>query len=370
MPLASPLSAISLFSGAGGMDVGFSNAGILPVFANELDEAASTTYAMNHGSLIKQGDILDHLDGLSRFKGTDVVFGGPPCQGFSVAGKMDPNDIRSDLIRTFFDVVDLVQPMAFVCENVKALAVLTRWSSVREELISRSSKQYNTSLIILNSSDFGVPQNRERMFLVGVKKGYSVSTSSQLYNSLTNNLKKYHTSPPTVGEVIKSLGTAGSEGNQRICNAKITFAKNPVLRKSPYAGMLFNGAGRPLNPLGRSSTLPASMGGNKTPIVDEENIFQGKASYVEEYHNHLIKGGTPRTGLAPSRLRRLTIDECLAIQTFPKGYILAGSQSSAYKQIGNAVPCLMAEAVAAALRDVLSMSDQQTEELALKLATL
>jgi len=350
---AKTLSAVSLFSGAGGMDVGFVNAGIRPIFANELDSSACKTYAANHGDLIQPGSILDHFDDLHRFKGVDVVFGGPPCQGFSVAGKMDPNDIRSGLIRTFFDAVDLIQPEAFVCENVKALAALSRWQDIRNELTTRASKNYHVALILLNSSDFGVPQNRERMFLIGVRKGHPVQSDLQLQQALSESLQKHHKPAPTVGELIRTLGPAGSPANQRVCKAKITFASNPVLRKSPYAGMLFNGAGRPLNSFGRSSTLPASMGGNKTPIVDEECIFQGAKNYVEEYHQHLMNGGTPRKGEAPERLRRLTIDECLAIQTFPVDYILAGSQSSAYKQIGNAVPCLMAEAVAASLREIM-----------------
>lgn len=355
MPIAETLSAISLFSGAGGMDVGFSSAGIRPVFANELDEAASKTYAANHGAHVQQGSILDHFESLHRFCGVDVVFGGPPCQGFSVAGKMDPDDERSGLIRTFFDAVDVVRPHGFVCENVKALAVLTRWSGVRDELMTRSGKDHFSALVVLNSSDYGVPQNRERMFLVGVRKGGAIRSNEHLHQVLLDELSKHKRSAPTVAELIRALGPAGSVGNSRICNAKITYAANPVLRKSPYAGMMFNGAGRPLNPYGHSCTLPASMGGNKTPIVDEEYIFNGGLNYIEQYHQHLVEGGLPKKGEAPKRLRRLTVDECLAIQTFPKDYVLVGSQSAAFKQIGNAVPCLMAEAVAASMKAVLEM---------------
>jgi DNA (cytosine-5)-methyltransferase 1 len=118
--------------------------------------------------------------------------------------------------------------------------------------------------------------------------------------------------------------------------------------------MLFNGKGRPLRADGLSSTLPASMGGNKTPIVDEENIYGEKLSWVEEHRQHLIEGGKPYEGIAPSRLRRLTIDECLAIQTFPKDYKLWGRQSSLYRQIGNAVPSKLAEAVALTVMEALN----------------
>lgn len=146
---------------------------------------------------------------------------------------------------------------------------------------------------------------------------------------------------------------AGQPGNSRTCSAKITHASNPIMRKSPYAGMLFNGAGRPLPANGIAPTLPASMGGNKTPIVDEAEIFEGKSSYVEAYHRSLTAAQPPRRGDAPPRLRRLTIDECLAIQTFPSGYILKGSKSAMYRQIGNAVPCQLAQAVATAVRTAI-----------------
>lgn len=103
------------------------------------------------------------------------------------------------------------------------------------------------------------------------------------------------------------------------------------------------------------------MGGNKTPIVDEHVIFEGgNSSFVEEYHAHLMEGGKPYTGEAPSQLRRLTVDECLAIQTFPSDYDLAGAQSAMYRQIGNAVPCKMAEAVATAVKRILDYGCQSS----------
>jgi DNA (cytosine-5)-methyltransferase 1 len=97
------------------------------------------------------------------------------------------------------------------------------------------------------------------------------------------------------------------------------------------------------------------MGGNKTPIIDELELFADAPSFVEEYHVHLLKGGKPYKGSAPTRLRRLTVDECLAIQTFPETYRIAGEQSAMYRQIGNAVPCKLAEAVGKAVNNMLEM---------------
>ncbi len=348
-------SAVSLFSGAGGMDVGFEEAGYDIVLANDIDPAACATYDLNHKIDSICGDLRNHRSEISKYKGVDLVFGGPPCQGFSVAGKMDPDDERSQLIWNYLSKVELLKPSVFVCENVKALAVNNRWSLVRDSLIERSSELgYVTALIVLKASDFGVPQARERMFLVGAKRTRKKVADEMFQLALYSCLEKKKIAPPTISTVIKSLGPAGSKGNDRTCSAIITYAKNPVLRKSPYAGMLFNGAGRPINPNGVALTLPASMGGNKTPIVDEDEIFLGSSSFVERYHADLLGGAKVRSGLAPKRLRRITIDEALAIQTFPATYNLSGSQSAMYRQIGNAVPCDLAKVVAESVNEILS----------------
>lgn len=340
-------TAVSLFSGAGGMDVGFANAGFDVQFANDIDGAACDTYALNHEGHIHHGSLTDPgTDDLIPSSGVDLVFGGPPCQGFSVAGKMDPEDERSRLIHSFFDVVDRVQPKAFVCENVKALAFLNRWAGVRSDLLRRGRKNHRAVIVILNATNFGVPQIRERMFLVGLHKDIFDGSDDDLKEFIEASLEAQHSEPPTVADIVKGLGRAGEKGNERVCAAKITYAKAPILRKSPYAGMLFNGAGRPLPSNRWATTLPASMGGNKTPIIDEAEIFEGEASFIEDYHRHLMAGGKPNSGFAPDRLRRLTVDECLAVQTFPAGYKLAGSRSAQYRQIGNAVPPMLAEAVA------------------------
>lgn len=184
------------------------------------------------------------------------------------------------------------------------------------------------------------------MFLVGLHRDIFDGADGDLQAYIKESLATRKAQPPTVAEIVRTLGRAGTETNPRTCAAKITYARSPIMRKSPYAGMMFNGAGRPLPAQKWATTLPASMGGNKTPIIDEAEIFEGMSSFVEEYHSHLMNGGKPRTGYAPNRLRRLTVDECLAIQTFPAHYQLAGSRSAQYRQIGNAVPPMLAEAVA------------------------
>jgi DNA (cytosine-5)-methyltransferase 1 len=130
---------ISLFSGAGGMDVGFEKAGVEVVLANELDPNACDTYEANHPTnKLLRGDIKEYYSVFAEQEDIDIVFGGPPCQGFSVAGKMDPGDERSKLIWRFLDVVEMVKPRIFIMENVKALGKLEKWKDIRIAFIERT----------------------------------------------------------------------------------------------------------------------------------------------------------------------------------------------------------------------------------------
>ncbi|WP_346966484.1 DNA cytosine methyltransferase [Clostridium perfringens] len=335
---------ISLFTGAGGMDIGFKSAGVNVVWANEIDKDAYNTYKENNlDTTIVHGDIREKIELLNNIKDIDIIFGGPPCQGFSVAGKMNPDDERSTLVWTFLEAVKIVKPRAFVIENVKALATLKKWEPIRQKIIEIASEMgYSCKPYVLNSVDFGIPQKRERVFFIGFKE------KNIDLNDIINNQKKKKKS---VREAIGHLGPAGSKNNPKTCTAVITLAKNPVLRKSPYAGMIFNGIGRPLNLEDASTTLPASMGGNKTPIIDENLLYGDKKNdWVVKYHKALIdKTIEPEYKEAPEILRRLTIKEAALIQTFPEEYKFLGSKTSIYRQIGNAVPCELAEVVAKAV---------------------
>ena len=231
-PMNEPLRAISLFSGAGGMDVGFENAGIKVVFANELVSDAAETYKANHPeSIMVNDDINNVIDSLAEYEGIDIVFGGPPCQGFSVAGKMDPDDERSKLIFTFLDAVGKVKPKAFVMENVKALGELSKWKDVRRRYLKRASDLgYSCHIYVLNATDYGVPQKRERVFFIGIR-GDSYD-EQRLYNLITSNSVK----AAPIRDVLLPLGKAGSEENPRTCVAKINFCArrlcaNPLMRE-------------------------------------------------------------------------------------------------------------------------------------------
>lgn len=334
-------TALSTYSGAGGMDLGFWWAGIRPVWANDFFEDATRTYAASLSDHVHAGDIL--AAPLPAVQ-VDVVIGGPPCQGFSVAGKMDPDDNRSQHVFHFLDVVERYMPRAFVMENVKNLATNEKFELIRERLFERARAMgYHVELMLLNAADYGVPQARERMFLVGcLDRGVAVPSPT------TADARR------SVRDALSALPAVGEAGNDSLCRAKITPAKAPVLRVSPWAGMLFNGAGRPLNLDAPALTLPASMGGNRTPIIDQRQWDEGGESWVETYHRSLMAGADPIVEAdIPAYLRRLTVQEAAALQTFPPSYRWQGPQSAQFKQIGNAVPPALAWHVARAVREAL-----------------
>jgi DNA (cytosine-5)-methyltransferase 1 len=275
------LKAISLFTGAGGMDVGFIENGFDVILANEIEADAVQTYMANHPSVrVIHNDINDCFDEFAKLENQiDLVFGGPPCQGFSIAGKMNPDDERSKLVWSFLKVIEIVKPRVFVMENVKALAVLVKWDDIKRGFIVAARKLgYDCKYIVLNAADYGIPQKRERAFFIGLKDGEIESKAIKVYFDSKKERQV------TVREALAPF-VEGELDNPHTCTAKITYATMPVMRKSPYAGMIFNGMGRPINIDGLANTLPASMGGNKTPIIDEEYLRDSSTTnWIKEYH--------------------------------------------------------------------------------------
>ncbi len=279
-------TAISLFSGAGGMDLGFTRAGFHVLFSNEMDPDAAATYCSNAAYLdadaMHIGDIHDFLPAICKFSGTDLVFGGPPCQGFSVAGKMDPSDAKSELVFTFMNVVESLKPRVFVMENVRALAKLSKWQPVRERLFQQARELgYGCCLLLLNAADYGIPQARERMFFIGA----AGLPSTMVEKLVEDKLSECRRVAPSAGEVLSSLPTYGSDGNPITCTAAIHLAKHPIIRRSPYAGsLLFNGRGRPINLNSVAKTLPAEMGGqshsHRKSGAPRQSICRGLARLV------------------------------------------------------------------------------------------
>lgn len=327
-------TAVSLYCGAGGLDLGFVQAGFDVLWANDADPQAIETYRANIGP---HGVCRDVLDARLPDVRPDVVIGGPPCQGFSVIGRMRADDPRSRHVFHFLDVVRTLEPEAFVMENVKALGANPRWAPLRAELRHRAAALgYATRLVILNAADYGVPQARERMFLLG-RRGATAPAAPPPTTSGR---------PRTVREALELLPRFGQPGNDTVTGARVVPSQNPVMRPTAHKGsLLFNGSGRPLHLDRPAKTLPASMGGNATPIIDQLELDEGLEPWVVAYHRHLLEGGKPHRA-APRRLRRLTVEEAAALQSFPAGFRFHGPRVAQYRQVGNAVPPLLARTVA------------------------
>lgn len=343
-------SVAAFYSGAGGLDLGFERAGFNIVLANDIDPVAIATHKQYGSADVAIAQDVYTLD-LTIASNADVVIGGPPCQGFSVAGKMDPDDPRSLHVWTFLNLVSKIKPRAFVMENVKNLFENKRWTDLRDGLVLAANHLgYSTRLMLLNAADYGVPQSRERMFLVGVLGDVEIPEIQP----------KPGQERVSVREALSILPRYGEPGNDTFCTAKITAAANPIMRKSPYAGMMFNGAGRPLDLERPSTTLPASMGGNRTPII-EQNLLDGDSeSWIREYHAHLWKGGKPIPFEEPvsPHLRRLTVEEAAVLQGFPVGMKFSGGTSAQFRQIGNSVAPPLAEQVASYLKPLIAKADK------------
>jgi DNA (cytosine-5)-methyltransferase 1 len=296
-----------------------------------MDTDARETYAAAHARFLPdvplevfEGDIAKHR--FNRLRGSiSVVAGGPPCQPYSLGGARRGALDDRDGIPHFIRVVGEVQPEAFIMENVPGLATGAQAQVLRRALDSFGELGYRTDWRILHAADYGVSQKRQRLVVVGTRReGFIWPTPTHGQGTPR---------PWMPAKALLSPDVVVGEPN----TAKVTFAKSPDLRPSPWDGHLWNGGGRPINPDGLVPTLLASMGGNKTPWIDGGGI-------VPTYHAELMAGGKPRTGPVPGA-RRITVQEAAMVQGFPADMPWAGPTSSRYRQIGNAVPVLLAEAV-------------------------
>lgn len=314
-------TTLDLFSGAGGLSLGLEAVDIHSALAVEIMPDAVATYrATFPNAEVYSGDIRN-----VEFKcwaGVDVVAGGPPCQPFSIGGlRRGREDVR-DFLPEFVRAVLEVRPRAFIMENVPGLI------SFGPYLRSVLAPLYDLYAIsepqVLNAADYGVPQSRKRLVIVGSAEGAA-----------------FRLPPGRPDDRIPAGAVLTREPRGEPNPSKIVFAKNPDLRPNPYQGHLFNGGGRAIELDRASPTILAAAGGNKTHFLDLEDR-------IPAYHRHLKNGGAPYVGELPGA-RRLTVTESAALQSFPEHMRFLGSRSSQYTQIGNAVPPRLAQAIGSEL---------------------
>ena len=326
------LLSIDLFCGAGGLTLGLERAGFRTVFAVDNDRDACSTYraAFPHVELADRS--VAEID-FSRYKGVDLIAGGPPCQPFSNGGKRRAADDDRDMIPQFVRAINEVRPRAFLMENVAGL-VAPRNETYFRSVLSMFDDDYTIlGPRLVNAADYGVPQKRRRVILMGFLE------------------RPIEFPKPTHGagrrqRHIPAGSVLGTEALGPPNPSKIVYAKTPDLRVSPFAGQLFNGGGRPIDPKAPAPTILASAGGNKTHFLDT-------LSLVPVYHKHLRNGGRPRIGTLEGG-RRITVKESALLQSFPEDMEFHGSRSAQYSQVGNAVPPTLAAVLGTALASSLT----------------
>lgn len=338
---------IDLFAGVGGLSLGFENSGFDVVLANEYDPSIAASYEENHkGTKMICGDItsLDLQKTFSDYAGkVDVIIGGPPCQGFSQKGQRKTiHDERNFLFKYYVKVVELVQPSYFVMENVPNL-LTAEGGCFRKEIEELfNSMGYQLKMGVLNASDYGVPQNRRRAVIIGKRGGEAPdlplpkNTGVTIWDAISD--LAYLNSGE--GEETQSYRNEPQSEYQKKLRAGSTILHNHVATKhSPVA-------------LERLAMIPPNAG--KEVLPEEhltKSIYSGTWTRMRKDEISVTittRFDTPSSGkfTHPFLDRAITVREAARIQSFPDSFRFIGNKGSQMKQVGNAVPPLLAGAIA------------------------
>ncbi|MBR2361498.1 MAG: DNA (cytosine-5-)-methyltransferase [Spirochaetaceae bacterium] len=344
--------AISLFSGCGGLDFGFKACGFNLVGHVELEDFARKIYEINYPESNLLGtDICsitnnEILDWKKKFGTIDIIIGGPPCQGFSLAGKRDPSDIRNQLYKYYVNIVSKIQPKVFVMENVR---LLTSMKNEKGELfidnIKRDFENAGYRLIIneINASDYGIPQSRERLIIVGVNKNFLPDYSfpkpmfSQEENrDLFTETKKYR----TFRDATRDLPSLESgEKSTDPLHWAINHPEHVIrwLKNVPEGCSAHDNKDASLRP-------PSGFNTTYKRIKWDEPCSTISTNFS------MISGCR---NVHPSSTRSLTIREACRCQSFPDEFIFIGNWGDIRKVIGNAVPPLLSYIIANSIMEQL-----------------
>ena len=308
------IKVVSLFSGAGGLDLGFKEAGFQIVWANDFDKDAVDTYKLNVGSECVCGDISQIPS--SDIPDCDVIVGGFPCQGFSVANtKRNVLDERNKLYLQYIRILKDKKPKFFVAENVKGILSLGHGEVIKAIVNDFSEVGYDVQYRLLNAADYGVPQLRQRVIIVGVRKDLNISfeyPAPSYSQNGENGLRPW----VTVSDALKNIPDPDGPDADSVPNNDYSKYK-----------MLLNGY------LGKRPTNPE----RPAPTVTARGDRKGGVVVLPH----------------PNGKRRMTVRELAAIQSFPLQFRFSGSRTDCYRQIGNAVPVLLSKAIASALKETI-----------------
>ncbi|MFK4640150.1 DNA cytosine methyltransferase [Paenarthrobacter histidinolovorans] len=307
------MRVVSLFAGAGGLDLGLIQAGHKIIWANDFDPDSVATYSFNIGKHIVLGPIEDVPS--SEIPDADIIVGGFPCQGFSQANlKRAMDDPRNALYRQFVRVLSDKKPKYFIAENVRGLMSMD--SGRAYEIITKGFEEsgYRVVTKVLNAADYGVPQNRHRVIFMGTR--IDIPEAANLIHP-----EPTHSSQPTADGRLPHL-TVGEA---------LALVPDPV----EFPDAVPNQAFSQYKFVERNFTGHRTTDPNKpSPTI----LARGNG------------GGGVNATPHPNGLRRMSIRESAAIQTFPLNFSFVGRLGSAYRQVGNAVPVGLGRALGLAVK--------------------
>ena len=342
------LKALSLFSGCGGFSLGFSWAGFDVRGYLEKDASVRAIYKQNFPSAITLGDDISKITNAESMKsatgGVDVIIGGPPCQGFSLAGKRDVYDPRNALFRHYLRVVDAYKPKVAVLENVRLLTSMKSPNGgfVKDEIRDDFYRHgYDAQLFEVNAKDFGIPQHRERIFFIAVRLDtrtrpsfpiptHGESTERRLFDSLT----PYRTFADACSDLAYLESGEASDDQLHMAVAHPKHVIDWLWDVKEGFSAHDNRDPRKRPPSGYNTTY-------------KRQVWSEPASTVQTTFG-MISGCR---NVHPIATRSLTIREAARIQSFPDTFEFNGSAGTIRTGIGNAVPPLLAHAVASHIVD-------------------
>lgn len=367
-----PYKAIDLFSGAGGMSEGFEQAGFSVCAANDFDSDAANTYRLNNPDVrflpgpieAIEADQLREAAQVQRGE-LDVLVGGPPCQAFSVYNhQRGMHDERSGLFREYLRIVKGLMPKFVVMENVTGITSVADGKAVQEIYASLESLGYHVEHRILRAEEFGVPQERRRIFFVG--------SSSQKKIAWPESFCWPESLFPcvTVREAIGDMPRLGLlEGTEESEYGGDSFSQyQHEMRKG--SRRLFNHVAPYLAPINRDRLKHIPQGGSWRdipPSLLPAGMKRARRSDHTKRYGRLHPDGLASTILTKCDLhwgafihydqeRSLTVREAARLQSFPDRFRFTGARGEQFRQVGNAVPPLLAKAVAGAVSKMLSIA--------------
>lgn len=343
---ARSLTYIDLFAGAGGLSQGFKEASdrFEHVLGVEMDRAAAATYRANHGDVFN-GDIAFWLQ--SELPDADVMLGGPPCQGFSMLGKQDPDDPRNRLWESYLRAIRRIRPMYFVMENVAAFANSTAFQAMMRDLEHSTSLQgvYKLDARVLNAADYDTAQSRKRVIIIGSRYDVAAmnfpdpSLEVRDVRSVIGSLPVPATATWPQRQVDERLGAAGPYLTSEIhIDRNYELISQRRFRAIPAGGNRFN--------------LPDEL---KAPCWLKHRSGSGDVMGRLHWDRPSVTIRTeffkPEKGryLHPEQHRAITHREAALIQGFPEDYKWYGTRTEVARQIGNAVPVPLARALGKAV---------------------